>query len=128
MFYSDEAGFTTEQVSEGQVEISDKAWQALIIGQASGKVIASDSKGKPVLTDPPEPTAEQQVIIAQQKRDALLSVAEQAISIWKTKLLMGRALTDDETLGLNNWMDYIDLLSALDVSTAPDIDWPVTPA
>jgi hypothetical protein len=127
MFYSDEAGFTPEKASDAQVEITDKAWQVLIIGQAGGKVISTDSQGKPVLTDPPEPTAEQQVVIAEQKRESLMGGAEQAISIWKTKLLMGRRLTEDESAQLERWMDYIDALNAVKVSTAPDIQWPVKP-
>ncbi|MEQ3426368.1 tail fiber assembly protein, partial [Citrobacter braakii] len=28
---------------------------------------------------------------------------------------------------LNTWMDYIDAVTAIDTSTAPDISWPELP-
>ncbi|HGC6387418.1 TPA: tail fiber assembly protein [Cronobacter dublinensis] len=65
---------------------------------------------------------------AQSNKSNLLEVAAQSISVWQTKLLMGRALTEDETSKLNVWMDYIDAVSAVDTSVAPDINWPVKPA
>ncbi len=27
----------------------------------------------------------------------------------------------------NSWLDYLDALEALGISTAPDIEWPVQP-
>lgn len=53
--------------------------------------------------------------------------AEQAISIWKTKLLMGRELTETESAKLNQWMDYIDALNAVDLTSASDVRWPAKP-
>lgn len=127
MFYSDEAGFTSDRVSGDQLEITEKEWRALVIGQAGGKVISTDSQGNPVLTDPPEPSPKQRQIIAEQKRETLMREAEQAISIWKTKLLMGRELTETESAKLNQWMDYIDALNAVDLTSASDVRWPEKP-
>nr|UVY58312.1 MAG: tail fiber assembly protein [Bacteriophage sp.] len=62
------------------------------------------------------------------QRQQLLVVAQQRITIWQTKLLMGRKLTENESNQLNIWMDYIDALEAVDVSTAPSIEWPTVPA
>lgn len=56
-----------------------------------------------------------------------LSYATNKIVVWQTKLLMGRTLTDSESAKLNAWMDYIDAVQAIDTSTAPDIEWPVSP-
>lgn len=56
-----------------------------------------------------------------------LGIAQQKIVVWQTKLLMGRKLTDAESASLNAWMDYIDAVTAIDTSTAPDINWPVPP-
>lgn len=41
------------------VEITREQHAALLEGQSQGKVIAADSKGHPVLQDPPNPTPEQ---------------------------------------------------------------------
>jgi len=58
----------------------------------------------------------------------LLSLATSKIVIWQTKLLAGRELPPADSAMLNAWLDYIDVLEALDLSNAPEIDWPVTPS
>ncbi|WP_241586401.1 tail fiber assembly protein [Rosenbergiella epipactidis] len=64
---------------------------------------------------------------AEKRKSSLLDEASQAISIWQTKLLLGRKLTDSESAQLSVWLDYIDTVNAIDTSTAPDIEWPVKP-
>ncbi|HBV9099171.1 TPA: tail fiber assembly protein, partial [Morganella morganii] len=44
----------------------------------------------------------------------------------QTKLALGRIKENEKAL-LNAWLDYLDLLEAVDTSTAPDIDWPQKP-
>ncbi|WP_437616569.1 tail fiber assembly protein [Erwinia sp. V71] len=61
------------------------------------------------------------------ERDKLIADATQRITVWQTKLLIGRKLTTEETTSLNAWLDYIDSLEALDLTTAPDIEWPESP-
>ncbi|MDX6912260.1 tail fiber assembly protein [Hafnia paralvei] len=68
------------------------------------------------------------IAAAEAQRQQLLVVAQQLITVWQTKLLMGRALTENESSQLNIWMDYIDALEAVDISTAPSIEWPANPA
>lgn len=58
----------------------------------------------------------------------LVDAAMQSISIIQLKLQAGRALTDAEKARLNTVLDYIDEVSATDISTAPDISWPELPA
>ncbi|HDL7332077.1 TPA: tail fiber assembly protein [Yersinia enterocolitica] len=75
-------------------------------------------------------TAAQQasaVTAAEQEKEKRLTTAQQSISLLQTKLLLGRKLTDTETARLNSWLDYIDAVQAIDTSTAPDIEWPVSP-
>lgn len=67
------------------------------------------------------------IAAAEAQRQQLLVVAQQRITVWQTKLLMGRKLTENESNQLNIWMDYIDALEAVDVSTAPSIEWPDKP-
>jgi len=46
---------------------------------------------------------------------------------WQTQLLLG-IITDGDKASLTKWMQYIQAVQAVDVSTAPDISWPVKPA
>lgn len=75
----------------------------------------------------PQPSRAELVASAEQEQSSLLEIATAKIVIWQTKLLAGRKLTTSETTQLNAWLDYIDAVTAVDTSTAPDIDWPVTP-
>ena len=69
MFYSKSTfGFYTpeihgDNIPSDAVEITTEEHQALLEGQSQGKVIVADESGRPILQDPPPPTAEQ--IIAQ---------------------------------------------------------------
>ncbi|ELM8828268.1 tail fiber assembly protein, partial [Escherichia coli] len=36
-------------------------------------------------------------------------------------------LTDDEKAQYNEWLDYLDALESVDISSAPDINWPESP-
>ena len=92
-----------------------------------GKMLGT-ADGMPVWVDVPPPTHEEYVARAETEKQSRLDDAAARIVIWQTKLLMGRALTPDETASLNSWMDYIDAVTAIDTSTAPDINWPEIPA
>ncbi|ALX78141.1 tail fiber assembly protein [Cronobacter malonaticus] len=73
---------------------------------------------------PPQKTHEEHVALAENQRLGLAAAAEQSISLMRTKLLMGRKLTEAETAKVNAVLDYIDELNSLDMSEAPDIEWP----
>ena len=83
--------------------------------------------GRPAWVDIPPLSSEQEKALADQQKVLLLNAATAKIVIWQTKLLMGRKLTDNETVQLNNWIDYIDSVTAIDTATAPDISWPALP-
>nr|WP_154927797.1 tail fiber assembly protein [Pantoea agglomerans] len=68
------------------------------------------------------------VAVAENQRQIRLAEVGPATSTLQTKLLMGRKLTNEESLKLNAWVDYSDALSDLDISGAPDITWPDKPA
>lgn len=57
----------------------------------------------------------------------LVDAAMQSISVIQLKLQAGRALTDMEKSRLNATLDYIDEVSATDISAAPGITWPSLP-
>ena len=65
MFYSPlKNGFYVEAIHSDNipadaVEITTEEHAALLDGQSQGKIIAADKNGKPILKDPPPPTAEE---------------------------------------------------------------------
>lgn len=63
---------------------------------------------------------------ARQKKAGLLSEAHSTISLWQTGLQLG-IISDEDKASLITWMTYIQALNAVDISTAPDIDWPLMP-
>lgn len=78
MFYSATSnGFYDSEIHSelptDAIEITTDVHELLLIGQASGKVISADSDGKPVLTDPPEPTTDQLELSVRTKRDTLIA-------------------------------------------------------
>jgi Asp-tRNA(Asn)/Glu-tRNA(Gln) amidotransferase C subunit len=50
-----------------------------------------------------------------------------SISVIQLKLNAGRKLTEEEIAKLNAVLDYIDNVAAIDISSAPEINWPVVP-
>lgn len=54
-----DAAIHGDNIPADAVEITVEEHQALLEGQSQGKIIAADKNGKPVLKDPPPPTAEQ---------------------------------------------------------------------
>jgi hypothetical protein len=57
----------------------------------------------------------------------LISQANSATQAWQTQLSLG-IITDADKALLTVWMKYIQMVQAVDVSTAPDISWPQMPA
>lgn len=114
-YYKDENntiwGYDDEQISggfvrEGLVKISEKE---------ADKLLA-----------PPPPTKEQLIEQAEAKKQRLITEVQTETEMLRTKLALGRIKEDEKSL-LNAWLDYLDELEAVDVSTAPDIIWPVKP-
>ena len=64
---------------------------------------------------------------AEVQHQSLVDAAMASISLIQLKLQAGRKLTQAETTRLNAVLDYIDAVTAIDTSTAPDIIWPVFP-
>lgn len=92
-----------------------------------GKVLSAGENSLPVWGDAPPLTEEEALTQAEQRKASLLNIAQETISIWQTKLLLGR-ISDGEKAQLNAWLDYIDALNLIDVTVAPSISWPVAPA
>lgn len=64
---------------------------------------------------------------AELQRQSLIDDAMSSIVLIQLKLQAGRKLTAEETVKLDSVLDYIDVVAAIDISTAPDINWPELP-
>ena len=74
----------------------------------------------------PPLTKEQLIERAEAEKQLLIAEVTAETEMLRAKLALGR-IKDDEKVLLNAWLDYLDELEAVDVSTAPDIIWPVKP-
>jgi len=108
------------------VEITDEQYKNLLNGQAQGKIITADSKGYPVLVDPPPPTQEQLSVAAEAERKTLLAEATVEMAPLLDAVDLDEA-TEEEKNKLAAWKKYRVLLNRVDISKAPDIVWPEKP-
>lgn len=95
----------------------------------SGKMLGS-VKYRPVWVDLPTPTAVEVasqkagfVAQAKLKKSKLISDASDRIEILKDRIEAGQ----DKAAELKLWKSYRIALDDIDVSAAPDIEWPVAP-
>lgn len=108
-------------------EVSSEVYFAFAPENApEGKMRGSDKKGNPAWVDIPPLSHEEAVVAAKDKKQFLISEVHTKTEMLRTKLALGR-IKDDEKALLNAWLDYLDELEAVNVSTAPDIIWPVKP-
>ncbi|WP_337137407.1 tail fiber assembly protein [Morganella morganii] len=92
----------------------------------SGMRLGADKKGNPAWVDISPLTHTELVEQAEAKKRYLISEVETETAMLRTKLVLKRIKPDEEAL-LISWLDYLDELDTVDVSTAPDIIWPVKP-
>ncbi|HEQ1857023.1 TPA: tail fiber assembly protein [Providencia alcalifaciens] len=83
------------------------------------------SKEVDVHLNPPK-SKDQYIAEAEQKKKLLIAEVNIETEMLRTKLALGR-IKDDERAQLNKWMDYLELLEAVDTSLVPDIEWPQKP-
>ncbi|WP_137648121.1 tail fiber assembly protein, partial [Escherichia albertii] len=74
-------------------------------------------------------THEEQLSEAERKKQALINRVNEYINSkqWPGKAAIGR-LKGEELAQYNSWLDYLDALEMVDISSAPDIEWPTPPA
>ncbi|ANI28921.1 hypothetical protein PL78_19250 [Yersinia entomophaga] len=82
--------------------------------------------GRPVWVDIPPPSPEELIYRAVQKKKALREAADSEIAWRQDAVDMGDA-TEKEKADLTEWRKYRVLLMRVDVSTAPNIEWPLKP-
>lgn len=124
LFYPPDLNY--ESIPDGAIEVSSEEY-IKAMSRAPGSTFTVNDAGVVTIIPVPEPTQEQRIAQAETHKQFLLEEARQKIYVWQTKLLMGRKLTETESVNLNSWMDYIEALTEIDTSTAPDISWPTSP-
>jgi len=67
------------------------------------------------------------IAIAEKQKSHRLQEAQAAISLWQTELQLG-IISDEDKASLIAWLAYIKALRNFDISTLPNINWPVAPA
>ncbi|MGJ5663756.1 tail fiber assembly protein [Morganella morganii] len=92
----------------------------------AGKIRVADKNGLPAWGDTPPLTDEEQIAEAEAKKQMLITEVNTETEMLRAKLALGR-IREGEKAQLNVWLDYLDLLEAVDTSPAPDIDWPQKP-
>ncbi|EPC7545012.1 tail fiber assembly protein [Morganella morganii] len=109
------------------IDVSDGVYREFASDAVpEGKQRIAGSDGLPAWEDIPPPTKAQLIEQAETKKQALIAEVHTETEMLRAKLALKRIKPDEEAL-LNAWLDYLDELEAVDVSTAPDISWPVKP-
>lgn len=104
------------------VEVTEEEHKALMDGQSTGKVVSADSEGKPVLTD----IGMDYVALATAERDRRSAAVTAKIN----QLMEAQDdndITATELLELSALREYRTKLRRMDLTAAPDINWPEPP-
>ncbi len=108
------------------VEISDELRVEYGGVWPQGKILSSVN-GMPAWADIPPPTKEELVQVAENKRQQLLSHADDVMLDWRTELMLGE-ISDANRAKLSAWLTYKNDVKATDVTTdSENINWPVPP-
>lgn len=93
------------------------------------KVRSADPDRVPVWADMPQPEHAELVARADAQKTARIADASAYINTqqWPGKAALGR-LSDADKKQYVKWLDYLDALTAIDTTEAPDINWPEIPA
>ncbi|WP_284958533.1 tail fiber assembly protein [Enterobacter cloacae] len=110
------------------IEVSDKVFNEFAAFQnGAGMSRGVGSDGLPAWVVPPEPSKELLIRNAEAYRNTLIAKASLEIEILMDAETEG-SITDSEKELLASWKSYRLSLRRLDLTTAPDIDWPGAPA
>lgn len=117
-----------EKNDDDLIKVADAVYQEFTAGKAGMIMTPDPGKKQPMKWIPiPPPTKEQLIEQAEIQKQYLIAEVNAETQLLQTKLALKRIKPDEEAL-LIAWLDYLDELEAVDVSTAPDIIWPVKPA
>ncbi|WNJ80519.1 tail fiber assembly protein [Cedecea neteri] len=107
------------------IEVSEDVRNVYNAQPPAGKKLAVNKKGMPVWADMSHAELMER---AEVSRGFRITDINNLINSrrWQSKLTLGR-LSESESAMLSACLDYLDALEAVDVSLAPDINWPDKP-
>lgn len=108
------------------IPVDDAVFAEYSATPPDGKIRGISADGFPEWADAPQLTTDEQIALAERKRQTLLAQANEITADWRTELELGM-IDDDDKVKLTAWMKYIKAVKAVDISTAPDVNWPVRP-
>ncbi|WP_410528923.1 tail fiber assembly protein [Serratia sp. AXJ-M] len=120
--YYEEAGTLPDDL----LDVSDEIYSIFSGPPPEGKVRGS-KKGKPVWANIPPLTKEQLQQQAAIQKQSDMDKANNIIAPLERAVRLGLA-TREEQSALNEWETYSVLLSRIDTSEAPNINWPNPPS
>ncbi|MCW7549354.1 tail fiber assembly protein [Photorhabdus sp. APURE] len=91
-----------------------------------GKILSCGEDALPCWEDIPPPTKEELIAIAEAQRAQFIYLANEKITPLADAVELDIA-TNEETLLLKEWKKYRVMLNRVDTSTAPEVDWPISP-
>ncbi|WP_081743048.1 tail fiber assembly protein [Candidatus Sodalis pierantonius] len=108
-------------------DVDEKTFWQFCASPPLGKQRGANAKGCPAWIDVPAPTPEEARLSAEAKKRRLMDEVTRAMAPLEDAVDLDMA-TDAEKATLMVWKKYRVLLNRVDISTAPDIDWPEAPA
>ncbi|EPH0495428.1 TPA: tail fiber assembly protein [Enterobacter asburiae] len=113
---------------EDAVEVTEQVYSKFTGEPPKGQKRVAGKNGLPEWEDIPPPTHEEIVAHAEVERQSRTDAANDYINSnqWPGKAALGR-LNDTDKAKYNAWLDYLDSIGAVDVSAAPDLNWPTPP-
>lgn len=113
--------------SDGK-EVDDAIFYEFSSAAPAGKTRYVTADGYPAWGDLPPPTHEEAVATAENVKALRIEQVNTYIAAqqWPSKLALNRLNENDKATFLI-WLDYLDAVSAVDTSLAPNISWPVEP-
>jgi len=111
------------------VDVDEAVFSEFTAPAPSGKQRGADNNGYPAWIDIPPLTHEQLIEQSEVEKQSKINAANDHMSSkqWPGKAAIGR-LKGDELAQYNRWLDYLDVLEAIDTSKAPNITWPDKPS
>lgn len=111
---------------EDSVEVSQEIVDEFVNSYPPVGKIRGVKDNLPVWQDVGKPDIKDRIASAESEKKRLLTDAYQNSSFLQSKLLLNR-ISDSEKHRLSAWLDYVDILNAIDLSKDVEIKWPEKP-
>lgn len=111
------------------VEVEDSVFNEFALNLNPDKMRVAGKDGLPSWADIPPPTQEQIIAELEAEKQSRIAYANDHINSnqWPGKAVLGR-LSKREKDDYNSWLDYLDELTALIITSPATINWPDMPS